>query len=141
MINVMKRGKSLNMLSLPLILLLIAGCGSSQASSSLISIEVSGGIAGAHNKLVVYKDGKARCNKRAPKKLSKGSLRQARSITTDIAKYSGKDFSQGDTAIPDARQYSANTGAGEVEWSDGVEVAAALDRVVQFYDRTQAKLC
>ncbi len=141
MLNVMRLIKTVGAFALVPTLLALAGCGGSNDKSELISIEVSGGLAGTNHKIVVQDDGSASCDGRSSTKLSSKKKKEAEGLTDEIKPLAKKDASYGDTPTPDARSYTIRTDEGTVKWFDGDTVPAVLDRTVRFADSLQALIC
>ncbi len=121
--------------------LVLAGCGgSSNGTSELISIEISGGLTGKQHNIVVLQDGMASCNDQESKKLTDKRLKEAKSLAEDVEPLAKKNASYG-APFPDARQYSASVGDGTVKWFDGPEATAVLDRAVRFANSAQVLFC
>ena len=127
-------------LALVSVLLILVGCGGSNGTSELISIETSGGLTGKQRNIVVLKDGKASCDDQESKKLSDKRFKEAESLAEDIEPLAKKDASYGEP-FPDARQYTASVGDGTVEWFDSPDVPSVLDRAARFADGTSVLLC
>ncbi len=94
---------------------LVAGCGGS--AGDLLSITVSGGVAGGRHTIVVSGDGRGSCDRAALEQLPPDRVIDAREIELDVADLAKRAASY--APAPDARAYVLRTKAGTVRWSEG----------------------
>jgi hypothetical protein len=97
---------------------LASGCGGQPGD--LLSLEVSGGVAGGEHTLVVTADGRGSCDRGALKQLPADRVIDARGIERDALDLARRaaDYP---SAAADARHYVLRTKDGEVSWSEGIQ--------------------
>jgi hypothetical protein len=98
-----------------LLLAALAGCGGS--AGDLLSITVTGGLAGGKHEVVVSGDGRGSCDRGPLEQLPSDRVIDAREIEHDVA-----DLAKRAPVYPlrpDVRRYTLNTKAGVVSWSEG----------------------
>lgn len=94
---------------------LASGCGGT--AGDLMSITVSGGIAGASHTIVVSGDGRGSCDRGPLKPLPSDRIIDARKSERDLTDYAKRAAEY--PAGTDARRYAVNTKDGVVRWSEG----------------------
>jgi hypothetical protein len=96
---------------------LIAGCGGE--AGDLMSIEISGGPAGAAAKhtVVVTGDGRGSCDRGSSKLLPSDRVIDARVIAKEVGDLTRKAADY--PSRPGTRRYVLSTGDGDVRWSEG----------------------
>jgi hypothetical protein len=97
---------------------LASGCGGEPGD--LLSLEVSGGVAGGEHTLVVTGDGRGSCDRGALKQLPADRVIDARGVERDAGDLARRaaDYP---SAAADARHFILRTKDGEVTWSEGTQ--------------------
>ena len=117
----------------------LAGCGGSPGD--LLAIEVMGGAANRHQRIVVQDNGHATCNGGPSQDLGSAALIDAREIERDLKDLADRAATYED-AGPGATSYTARTNDGTVRWLEGARGApAVLPRTELFALEQGRKLC
>jgi hypothetical protein len=118
---------------------LAAGCGGSPGD--LIAIEVSGGPAHRHDKIVVQSDGQASCNGGPSKDIGSAALIDAREIEHDL-KDPADQAARFEDGRPGGSSYVARTKDGTVRWREGAPgLPGVLPRAQLFALQQGRDLC
>jgi hypothetical protein len=118
--------------------LLLAGCGGS--AGDLMSITVSGGVAGGRHTIVVSGDGRGSCDRGPLKELPSDRVIDAREIEHEVADLAKRAATY--PPVPDGRSYVLKTKAGEVRWSEGrTGLPSALPRTQLLALQLERLLC
>jgi hypothetical protein len=120
-------------------LALLTGCGG--APGDLLSIDVSGGVAGGKHTIVVTGDGRGSCDRGPLKQLPGDRVIDARGIERDAGDLArgAADYS---SAAADARHFILKTKEGEVTWSEGApSLPSVLPRTQLLAVQLQRILC
>lgn len=116
-----------------------AGCGGSPGD--LLALEVNGGPAARHDRIVIQDNGSGTCNGGPSKDIGSAALIDAREIENDL-----KDFAERaagfETGRPGATSYVARTKDGTVRWQEGARgLPPVLPRAELFALQQGRKLC
>jgi hypothetical protein len=115
-----------------------AGCGGS--AGDLLTLQVSGGAANAHERIRVTEDGRASCNGGALRQLGSDEVLDARQVKRLLrpAAKRGESFRAGRQG---GRHYLLRSVDGSVSWVEGATAPAALPRATLFALRLERQLC
>jgi hypothetical protein len=117
----------------------LAGCGGSPGD--LLAIDVTGGAANRHQRIVVQDNGHATCDGRPSQDLGSAALIDAREIERDL-----KDLADRAAVYEEAKagatSYTARTNDGTVRWLEGARgLPPVLPRTQLFALEQGRKLC